>query len=210
MTSSNEHCGCEVTVKSQREKHILLIVLTLNVFMFVAEFGAGILSHSTALLADSLDMFADAFVYGLSLFALGRDQIWRNHAALANGILQLLIGLGIAMEAVNKLFLETIPLADIMGIFGILALVINTICFVLLKQFRDGDINLRAVWICSRNDMLANLGVLLAAILVVFTQSAWPDIVIGLLIASVIVHSAWKIVAESTSMKPASKNRQRL
>ena len=178
--------------------------------MFVAEFGAGILSHSTALLADSLDMFADAFVYGLSLFALGRDQIWRNHAALANGILQLLIGLGIAMEAVNKLFLETIPLADIMGIFGILALVINTICFVLLKQFRDGDINLRAVWICSRNDMLANLGVLLAAILVVFTQSAWPDIVIGLLIASVIVHSAWKIVAESTSMKPASKNRQRL
>lgn len=203
MTASNEHCGCEVTAKSRHERRILIIVLTLNVFMFVAEFGAGILSHSTALLADSLDMFADAFVYGLSLFALGRDQIWRNHAALANGILQLLIGLGIAMEAVNKLSIETIPLANIMGIFGILALVINTVCFVLLKQFRDGDINLRAVWICSRNDMLANIGVLLAAMLVVVTRSAWPDIVIGLLIASVIVHSAWKIVYESTNMKSA-------
>jgi len=203
MTVINEHCGCEVTVKSQRERHILIIVLILNACMFVAEFGAGILSHSTALLADSLDMFADAFVYGLSLFALGRDQIWRNHAALANGILQLLIGLGIAMEAVNKLSIETIPVADIMGIFGILALVINTVCFVLLKQFRDGDINLRAVWICSRNDMLANMGVLLAAMLVVVTRSAWPDIIIGLLIASVIVHSAWKIVYESTSMKSA-------
>jgi cation diffusion facilitator family transporter len=203
MTSINECCGCEVTVKSRRERRILIIVLTLNVCMFVAEFGAGILSRSTALLADSLDMFADAFVYGLSLFALGRDQIWRNHAALANGILQLLIGLGIAMEAVNKLFIETIPLADIMGIFGVLALIINTICFVLLKQFRDGDINLRAVWICSRNDMLANIGVLLAAMLVAVMQSAWPDIIIGLLIASVIVHSAWKIVYESTSMKSA-------
>jgi cation diffusion facilitator family transporter len=203
MTVVNEHCGCEVTVKSRRERRILIIVLTLNGCMFVAEFGAGILSHSTALLADSLDMFADAFVYGLSLFALGRDQIWRNHAALANGILQLLIGLGIAMEAVNKLFIETIPLADIMGIFGVLALIINTVCFVLLKQFRDGDINLRAVWICSRNDMLANMGVLVAAILVAVMQSAWPDIIIGLLIASVIVYSAWKIVYESTSIKSA-------
>jgi cation diffusion facilitator family transporter len=173
--------------------------------MFAAEFGAGIISHSTALLADSLDMFADSFVYGLSLFALGRDQIWRNRAALTNGILQLLIGLGIAMEAVNKLFIETIPLADIMGIFGVLALVINTVCFMLLKQFRDGDINLRAVWICSRNDMLANMGVLLAAMLVVVTQSAWPDIVIGLLIASVIVHSAWKIVYEATNTHSALK-----
>lgn len=203
MTAVNEHCGCEVTAKSRRERRILIIVLILNACMFVAEFGAGILSHSTALLADSLDMFADAFVYGLSLFALGRDQIWRNHAALANGILQLLIGLGIAMEAVNKLSIETIPVADIMGIFGIVALIINTVCFVLLKQFRNGDINLRAVWICSRNDMLANIGVLLAAILVAVMQSAWPDIIIGLLIASVIVHSAWKIVYESTSIKSA-------
>ncbi len=205
MTACNEHCGCEVTVKSRRERHILVTVLLLNVCMFVAEFGAGIISHSTALLADSLDMFADAFVYALSLFALGRDQIWRNRAALTNGILELLIGLGIAVEAINKLFIEAIPLANIMGIFGILALTVNTVCYVLLRRFRDGDINLRAVWICSRNDMLANIGVLLAAALVVVTQSAWPDIVIGLLIASVIVHSAWKIVYESTNMKSASK-----
>lgn len=202
MTDSCENCGCEVTATSKREQHILIIVLMLNACMFVGEFGAGLVSHSTALLADSLDMFADTFVYGLSLYALGRTQNWRNHAALTNGTLQLLIGCGIAIEAVSKLFIEAVPRADIMGIFGVLALIVNTVCFVLLTQFRNGDINLRAVWVCSRNDMMANVGVLLAAALVAFMQSAWPDIIIGLLIAGVIVHSAWKIVQESTSMKP--------
>lgn len=206
MADSNEHCECEVTATSKRERHILIIVLMLNACMFGAEFGAGLISHSTALLADSLDMFADAFVYGLSLFALGRGQHWRNRAALTNGTLQLLIGIGIAIEAVSKLFIKTVPIAGIMGIFGVLALIINIVCFVLLTQFRNGDINLRAVWICSRNDMMANVGVLLAAALVAVMQSAWPDIIIGLLIAGVIVHSAWKIVQEATITKPTSKD----
>lgn len=191
-------CGCEIKpAVSAHERRVLIIVLLLNVAMFVAEFGAGLLSHSTALLADSLDMFADAFVYALSLFALGRPMFWRNRAALVNGGLQLLLGAGIAVEAVSRFFSGTVPHAETMGVFGVLALVVNTICFILLARFRDGEINLRATWICSRNDMLGNLGVLLAAALVVWFNAAWPDIVIGLLIAGVIIHSAYRIIREA-------------
>lgn len=199
MNDHTDHCTCEVTVTSPHEKRILIVALLLNAGMFVAEFGAGILSHSTALLADSLDMFADAFVYGLSLFALGRAPHWRHRAALVNGSLELLIGIGIMVEAMSKIFQDVIPKAEIMGIFGVAALLVNTLCFVLLARFRDGDINLRAVWICSRNDMLANIGVLVAAGLVAIYQTAWPDIVIGLFIAGVIIYSAWKIIMDSVS-----------
>lgn len=190
-------CGCEVSVGSSQERRILTVVLLLNAGMFVAEFGAGLVSHSTALLADSLDMLADAFIYGLSLFALRRAAHWRSRAALFNGSLQLVLGLGIAAEAVSKIFLETLPHAPTMGVFGVLALGVNTICFILLSRFRNGEINLRATWICSRNDMLGNIGVLLAAVLVVYFGSAWPDIVIGLLIAGVVVHSAGRIILEA-------------
>jgi len=197
MKEHDVACSCEITVTSSKEKRVLIIALILNAGMFVAEFGAGILSHSTALLADSLDMLADAFVYAMSLFALGRAQHWRQRAALTNGGLELIIGIGILIEAISKLFIDVVPQAGVMGIFGVAALIVNTVCFVLLRQFRQGDINLRAVWICSRNDMLANIGVLVAAGLVVLTQEAWPDIVIGTIIASIIVHSAWKIIQES-------------
>jgi len=175
MKEHDVACSCEITVTSSKEKRVLIIALILNAGMFVAEFGAGILSHSTALLADSLDMLADAFVYAMSLFALGRAQHWRQRAALTNGGLELIIGIGILIEAISKLFIDVVPQAGVMGIFGVAALIVNTVCFVLLRQFRQGDINLRAVWICSRNDMLANIGVLVAAGLVVLTQEAWQD-----------------------------------
>ncbi|MBI1425669.1 MAG: cation diffusion facilitator family transporter [Gammaproteobacteria bacterium] len=197
MKDNDRACCCDINVTSSKEKRVLIIALILNAGMFIAEFGAGILSHSTALLADSLDMLADAFVYAISLFALGRAQLWRNRAALTNGGLELIIGIGILIEAISKLFIDVIPQADVMGVFGVAALLVNTVCFVMLRQFRQGDINLRAVWICSRNDMLANIGVLVAAGLVALTQKAWPDIVIGAIIASIIVHSAWKIIQES-------------
>ena len=197
-TPSAASCGCEINpVVSAQERRILIVVLVLNAVMFVAEFGAGIVSHSTALLADSLDMFADAFVYGLSLFALGRPVFWRNRAALVNGSLQMLLGIGIALEAFSKLFIDKLPHAETMGVFGVLALIVNTICFVLLARFRDGEINLRATWICSRNDMLGNIGVLLAAGLVAYFGAAWPDILLGLLLAGVIIHSASRIIREA-------------
>jgi len=198
MTSNKSSCGCEVSENtSDSERRILIIVLIINGGMFLAEFSAGWLSNSTALLADSLDMLADAFVYAIGLYALGRPHHWRHRAALINGILQLLLGLGIGVEVIIKLFTQALPQAGTMGIFGVIALVANTISFLLLMRYRDGDINLRATWICSRNDMFGNIGVLIAAAWVSYTQTAWPDILVGLIIAAVVVQSALKIVNEA-------------
>jgi len=155
------------------------------------------------LLADSLDMLADAIIYAIGLFALGRAVHWRARAALTSGVLQLLLGLGVAAEAVWKMTSNGLPDTATMGLFGVLALLANTLCFVLLTQFRDGDINLRATWICSRNDMIGNVGVLLAAALVTWSGSSFPDIAIGLAIAAVVIHSAWHILTEARAQLKA-------
>ncbi len=198
MNEQDKSCGCGVSENiNQHERRILVTVLILNGGMFFAEFGAGLLSHSTALLADSLDMLADALVYAIGLYALGRPPYWRNRAALVNGILQLTLGLGILVEVIFKLSRDVIPQFEVMGVFAIIALIVNTISFVLLTRFRDGDINLRATWICSRNDMIANVGVLIAAGLVAYTQTGWPDIIIGLIIAGIVVRSATNIISEA-------------
>jgi len=198
MAGCGDECGSGLEHANRHERRILIIVLIINAGMFIAEFSAGLLSASTALLADSLDMLADAVVYALGLFALGRASHWRARAALTSGVLQLLLGLGVAVEAIWKMTAGSLPDAATMGLFGVIALVANTLCFLLLTRFRDGDINLRATWICSRNDMIGNLGVLLAAALVIWTASPLPDIIIGLLIATVVIYSAWRIISEAS------------
>jgi len=186
--SEKHSCSCEVTEEtSHDERRVLIIVLLINGGMFIVEFGAGLLSNSTALIA----------VYAIGLYALGRPLHWRSRAALTNGILQILLALGVVIQVVIKLYTQALPEPGIMGIFGVIALVANTISFFLLMRFRDGDINMRATWICSRNDMIGNVGVLIAAGLVFYTGRGWPDIVIGLIIAGVVTHSAWKIIHEA-------------
>ena len=184
---------------SAQERRILIIVLVINAVMFAVEFSAGLAASSTALLADSLDMLADALIYALGLFALGRASHWRARAALTSGLFQMALGAGIAIEAIVKIFVDGLPDTATMGLFGLLALVANTICFVLLTRFRDGDINLRATWVCSRNDMIGNVGVLIAAGLVWWLGAGWPDIVIGLMIAGVVIRSALRITVEASS-----------
>ena len=197
MACCGDECGSGLEHTNRHERRILTIVLLINAVMFVAEFSAGLLSGSTALLADSLDMLADAIIYALGLFALGRVSHWRARAALTSGVFQLLLGSGIAVEALWKMLAGGLPDAATMGLFGVLALLANTVCFLLLARFRDGDINLRATWICSRNDMIGNIGVLVAAGMVTWFASPIPDIVIGLLIAAVVIRSAWQIVVEA-------------
>ncbi|TCK17863.1 cation diffusion facilitator family transporter [Thiogranum longum] len=197
MSNCDDNCGVNLKQANAAERRVLTIVLLINAGMFVAEFGAGLWSGSTALLADSLDMLADALVYALGLFALGRAAHWRARAALTSGLLQLLLGVGIAVEAMHKLAENELPDAATMGWFGVLALLANALCVALLARYRSGDINLRATWICSRNDMIGNVGVLIAAGLVGWLQSAWPDILIGLLIAGIVIRSAWAVIHEA-------------
>ena len=197
MASCSDGCGSGLEHANRQERRILIIVLLINAGMFIAEFSAGLVSGSTALLADSLDMLADALIYALGLLALGRARHWRARAALTSGVFQLLLGLGVAVEAIWKTVANGLPDAATMGLFGVIALLANTACFLLLIRFRDGDINLRASWICSRNDMIGNAGVLIAAGMVTWLDSPVPDIVIGLLIAAVVIRSAVEIVFEA-------------
>lgn len=197
MAVCGDQCGADLAHANRHERRILTVVLLINAGMFIAEFSAGLVSGSTALLADSLDMLADALIYALGLFAIGRAAYWRARAALTSGIFQLLLGFGVAFEALWKTLANGLPDVATMGLFGIIALLANTLCFVLLIRYRDGDINLRATWICSRNDMIGNTGVLLAAVLVLWSQSPIPDITVGLVIAAVVIHSAWRIVQEA-------------
>lgn len=200
MAGCCEHDLGETQTLERQTRQVLWITLTLNTIMFFAEFIAGALANSTALMADSLDMFADAAVYGVSLYAVGRGLRLKARAAALNGSLQGLLGLLILVEVARHSWLGTAPEPVAMTVLGVLALVVNTTCFVLLTRFRQGDINLRATWLCSRNDMLGNIGVLIAAALVAWFDSPWPDRLLGLVIALIILRSAIRIFHEAVPL----------
>jgi cation diffusion facilitator family transporter len=176
---------------------VLWIVLAINAAMFLIEFGAGLVARSTALMADSLDMLGDASVYSLSLFALYRSARWKAGAALVKSVLMAGFGLVVIGDLALKIVASAVPAAPLMGAFGALALAANLTCALLLLRFRGGEINMRSTWLCSRNDVLANLGVLLAAGLVAYTHSLWPDAAIGLIIAGMFLQSALGIFRDA-------------
>lgn len=166
--------------------------------MFLIEAFAGLLSHSTALLADSVDMLGDAIVYGFSLYVIGRGSLWLGRAALFKGVMMGAFGIGILGHVVFKTTHGLVPMAEMMGVIGMMALAANLICLMLLRQHRSDDINMRSAWMCSRNDVIGNAGVLVAAFAVYLFHSPWPDIVIGLLIATLFVRSAISIIREAS------------
>lgn len=186
---------CEVrTDIPERQRHVLRLVLWINTTMFVVELGAGLLAHSTALLADSVDMLGDAIVYAFSLYVVGRGIVWPARAALLKGAIMAAFGLAVVLEVALKIARGLVPDADLMGGVGVLALAANAACLALLWRRRGDDINMRSVWLCSRNDVVANLAVLVAAAGVHLTGSAWPDIVVGLLIAAMFGRSALDVI----------------
>jgi cation diffusion facilitator family transporter len=189
---------CEVmTDVSVEQRRVLQIVLWINVGMFLVEFGAGLLADSTALLADSVDMLGDAIVYGFSFYVVSRGSVWQARAALLKGAVMAMFALGVLVEAVLKVVRGNVPAADVMGGIGLLALAANLGCLFLLRRRRADDINMRSAWLCSRNDVMANAGVMLAAAGVFLTGSAWPDIAIGLVIAALFATSALGVVGEA-------------
>ncbi len=188
---------CAAEAKNSSERKLLWVVLILNFSMFVVEFIAGWLANSSGLLADSLDMLADAAVYSLSLYAVGKSLLYKGRAALANGYLQLSLGLLVLFDVARRIWLGSEPQSDLMFSIGFIALIVNMICFALLYQFREGDVNLKASWICSRNDMLANIGIIISAVLVGQFDKAWPDWVIGSVIAGIVIHSSIAIISEA-------------
>ncbi|MDF3024654.1 MAG: cation efflux protein [Alphaproteobacteria bacterium] len=188
---------CEITALRDKHKRVLWIVLGLNATMFFVEGIAGFMAHSTALLADALDMLGDSLVYAFSLFVLARSARWQAGAALFKGAFMLLFGIGVLGEAVYKILYPVMPVVETMGIVGALALAANLACFFLLYAHKSDNINMSSTWLCSRNDLIANVGVLLAAGASYLLLSRWPDIIVGVLIATLFVHSAIAIIREA-------------
>ena len=181
----------------ERQAGTLRIVLILNAVMFAVEMVSGIMAGSLALVADSLDMLGDALVYGFSLYAVGRALIWKVRAALSKAAIMALFGAFVLCELVYKLVFHPLPAYETMGLVGALALLVNTTCFFILWKHRAEDINMRSVWLCSNNDLVANVCVLLASWAVKRFQSPWPDIVVGGIICAIFLRSAIVVTIEA-------------
>jgi cation diffusion facilitator family transporter len=187
---------CEIRPVHARQRRVLRVVLWINLGMFAAELVAGLIAHSTALLADSADMLGDAIVYGFSLYVIARAPLWQHRAALLKGLIMAGFGIGIAAEVASKLARGLTPEAGIMWVVALAALVANAYVLARLWSHRADDINMRSAWLCSRNDVIANAGVLLAALGVGWSGSAWPDILVGLAIAALFASSAVGVIRD--------------
>lgn len=184
-----------VTEGDRREAATLRLLLGINAVMFLVEVAAGWLAESTGLLADSLDMLADAAVYGVALLAVGRGASRQLQAAHASGWLQLALALGALAEVGRRALFGSAPESGLMMGIALLALVANITCLWLVSRQRDRGAHMKASWIFSANDVLANLGVISAGVLVAWTGQAWPDLVIGAIIGLVVLNGARRILA---------------
>src|SRR3989338_2643497 len=178
-------------------KKVLFLVLFINLGMFFVEVVGGLTAHSNALLADSLDMLGDAFVYGISIAVLFKHPSVRAKGSLVKGIMMLLLGLSVVGENIFKIINPVIPIGETITTIGLLALFANAASFLLLFRHKAEDLNIRSAWICSRNDVIANIEVIIAGILVARFNSMWPDVTVGLIIAFIVIQSSLRIIKES-------------
>lgn len=180
-----------------RQRNILWVVLALNAIMFFVEVYAGLVAHSSAVLADSLDMLGDALVYGLSIWSLTKTTLWKGRVSQVKGAIMAFLAFVVIGESLWKVVAPVEIKGSLMLGIGILALVVNTACFMMLNRHKKDGINLRSAWICSRNDLLANTGVIVGGLLVMATASKWPDIIIALAIGCYILKSSFEVIKES-------------
>ena len=186
--------ACEIDALRGRQSSTLKIVLGINAVMFVVELTAGLLGNSISLVADSLDMLGDAMVYGFSLYVVARSATMKARAALLKGIIMAAFGFFVLGQAIYRIAYPQLPVFETIGAIGLLALAANGTCFFLLWRHRADDINMSSVWLCSRNDIIANVSVWFAAVGVWFTRSGWPDILIGLALAALFLRSALHVL----------------
>jgi cation diffusion facilitator family transporter len=192
-------CGCEIEIKDQSQRGVLIWLLSINLGMFFLEIVVGWYAESTALIADALDMLADAIVYGISLYAVGRSAHHKVKAALVSGYFQGVLGLTVLIDIGRRIILGSEPESFFMMGMGCLALIANVICLLLIQKHKNGEVHMRASWIFSTNDVIANLGVIVGGLLVWKLGVRWPDIIIGMIISMVILRGAWLIVKDARS-----------
>jgi len=176
---------------------VLVTLLLINAAMFFLEFAMGLVGQSTGLIADSLDMLADATVYGLALYAVGRGLADKVRAAHVSGVLQMVLAIGVILDVSRRFILGSEPESTLIILIGSVALAANISCLALLAKHRKGEIHMRASWIFSKNDVLANLGVMLSGALVAWLDSPLPDLLIGLVIAVMVMTGGLSIIRQA-------------
>lgn len=190
-------CDCSIEIADKSQRLVLIKLLAINATMFVIELAVGLYAQSTGLIADAVDMFADAAIYAIGLYAVGRSLQQKAHAALLSGWFQLALGMLILMDISRRIFIGSNPISIYMMGVGAVALIANIICLKLIEAHRHGEVHMRASWIFSKNDVIANTGVIVGGLLVWLLDNRWPDLIIGVLIALVILHGAWHIIRDS-------------
>jgi Co/Zn/Cd efflux system component len=187
----------ELAKLRKRQAKVLGVVLALNATMFVVEFSAGFQSDSSSLTGDSLDMLGDSLVYASSIYVVHRSAKAQAGTALLKGVIMVVFAVAVFAKAIYHLLANTVPQAEIMSGIGVLALLVNLLCLALLTRHRNDNLNMISVWLCSRNDIIANISVLVAAGLVFLTQSLWPDLLVGLFLTGIFLNSARHVLLQS-------------
>jgi Co/Zn/Cd efflux system component len=202
MSACCNHASCsseDQNLNSSAWRRALWIALAANTAMFLAEIGAGLHAGSAALQADALDFLGDAANYGVSLGVAGMAIVWRARAAFAKGATLLTLALWVIGITTFYAWCGTLPQAPVMGVVGVLALLVNGAVALMLYRFRTGDANMRSLWICSRNDAIGNLAVLLASIGVFGMGTGWPDIAVATIMAGLGISGGWQIMRQARS-----------
>ena len=200
-------CGTSVKFEglSADYKRRLWLVIVINAAMFLVEMGAGAFAGSQALQADALDFFADAATYGISLAVIGAPVRVRSTAAIAKAASLTLMGLWVLGSTAYQVVIVGVPRAEVMGVVGFMALAANLASVLILMRYKDGDANVRSVWLCSRNDAIGNVAVMLAAVAVWATATKWPDLAVAALMAGLFLSSSAKILQQSLAEMRADK-----
>lgn len=189
--------GCELAKLRKDQTHVLWAVLVINLVMFVVEFGASLQAASLSLAGDSLDMLGDALVYASSLYVANKGRRAQAGSAFFKGVLMFLFAIALFARASYQLFTGIAPAATVMSTVGLIALLANLVCLLLLSRHRKDNLNMSSVWLCSRNDIIANTSVLVAAGLVFLTQSGLPDLAVGFVLTVVFARSAGQVLSQS-------------
>ncbi len=192
-----EESGRGAAVLAARHRGVLWTVLAINLGLFAIEVVAGARAGSSALLGDSLDMLGDSLVYAASLYVVGRGAQAESRVALGKGLLMGALAVSVIVDAATRFANQAAPSSAVIGVVGAIALIGNATCFALLFRHRADNLNFRSTWLCSRNDLIANVAVLASAALVAATASPWPDAVVGSGLATLWLRTSWRVLGEA-------------
>jgi len=190
-------CDCNIEAVHKEQRRALVVLLIINAVMFCIELTAGIMGQSIGLISDAIDMLADALVYGAGLYAVGKATHIKNRAAYFSGIFQIILALSVLSDVIRRFLFGSEPESMLMVVFGLLALCANIWCLLIISKHRHGEIHMRASWIFSKNDVIANLGVIFGGILVYIFNSHLPDLFVGCIIALIVMQGGRTIIKDA-------------